>query len=179
MSRVHSILALIFSIILAQSVGLIGSLATRPNIESWYRLIDKPGFTPPDWVFAVVWPALFLLMAVAAWLVYRTPPRASRDYWRDGASYESMFLKKRPSRLTALTIYVIHLFFNMGWSFLFFKWQLPGVALVEILILLGLLLVTTRLFYRISTLAGYLMVPYILWVGYATVLNGALWWMNM
>jgi translocator protein len=178
-SRLMSFGMLIISILLAQMAGLLGSLATRPNIEIWYRSIEKPVFTPPDWVFPVVWPALYLLMGIAAWLVYRTPERRSREFWGEGASYESMFLPKRPSRKTALGVYGIHLVFNGLWSFLFFGLQMPGLAFVEILILLTLIIYTTRLFYRIRPSAGYLMLPYVLWVCFATVLNGTIWWMNM
>lgn len=179
MSRWHSGIALIFSIILAQGAGLIGSLATRPNIETWYRAIEKPVFTPPDGVFPVVWPALYLLMAVAAWLVYRTPGHGDRKFWQEGASYESMLLMSRPTRASALGIYGVHLIFNVLWSFLFFQWHLPGAAFFEILLLLVVILVTTRLFYRVRPLAGWLMVPYILWMGYATVLTASIWWLNM
>ncbi|MDG5767216.1 tryptophan-rich sensory protein [Balneolales bacterium ANBcel1] len=178
MSRLHRFLALITSIILAQAAGLIGSLATRPHIETWYRTIEKPGFTPPDWVFPVVWPTLYLLMAVAAWLVYITPKQGDRSYWTQGTSYESMMLGNTPSRFAALGVYGAQLVLNMLWSFLFFQWQMPGAALIEILILLMLIVLTTRLFYRIRPLAGYLMIPYILWVSYASVLNAAIWWLN-
>ncbi len=178
-SRVRSLLVLLMSIILAQSAGLIGSFATRPNIDTWYRMLDKPGFTPPDWMFPVVWPVLYLLMGIAAWLVYRTPERVSREFWGEGSSYESMLLPRRPSRRTALTVYGVQLVFNIAWSFLFFYWQLPGLAFIEIIILLSLILWTTRLFYRIRPAAGYLMMPYILWVSYATILNGTIWWLNM
>jgi len=178
-SRVKSFGVLAFSILLAQSAGLVGSFATRPNIDAWYRAIEKPEFTPPDWVFPVVWPTLYLLMGIAAWLVYRTPEQKSREFWGEGASYESMFLPKRPSRRTALGLYGVHLIFNVLWSFLFFSFQMPGLAFAEILVLLALIVLTTRLFYRIRPSAGYLMIPYILWVSYATVLNGSIWWLNM
>ncbi len=177
--RLKSFGVLLLSILLAQSAGLIGSLATRPNIDTWYRALEKPAFTPPDWVFPVVWPTLFLLMGIAAWLVYRTPERKTREFWGEGASYESMFLPRRPSRRKALGLYGVHLLFNVLWSFLFFGWHMPGLAFAEIIILLALIVLTTRFFYRIRPMAGYLMVPYILWVSYATVLNGAIWWMNI
>ena len=178
MSRLHSVLVLIFSILIAQSAGLIGSIATRPNIETWYRTIEKPGFTPPDWVFPVVWPTLFLMMGIAAWLVYRSGDQASRLFRGRAASYESMLLRKPPSQWFALSIYGIHLLFNVLWSFLFFKWQVVGLAFFEVLLLLVLIIVTARMFYHIRPLAGYLMIPYIFWVGYASALNGAIWWMN-
>lgn len=178
-SRFKSFGVLIFSILLAQSAGMIGSFATRPNIDTWYRVIEKPAFTPPDWAFPVVWPILYLLMGIAAWLVYRTPEQKSREFWGEGASYESMLLPQRPSRRSALGLYGVHLIFNVLWSFLFFSFQMPGLAFAEILVLLALIVLTTRLFYRIRPSAGYLMIPYIVWVSYATVLNGSIWWLNM
>ncbi len=178
-NKVYSFLVLIVSVAVAQSAGLIGSLATRPNIDVWYRTIEKPDFTPPDWVFPVVWPILYLLMGIAAWLVWRSPRIGRRAFSSDGVSYESMLLNRRPVRNIALSIYGIHLLFNILWSFLFFEWNLIGVAFAEILVLLGLIVITTRLFYRVTPVAGYLMIPYTLWVVYASVLNGTIWWLNM
>jgi len=179
MNYLYRILTLLFSILIAQSAGFLGSLATRPNIETWYRGIEKPFFTPPDGVFPIVWPLLYLLMGIAAWLVWYAPAKEDDSYWREGASYESMLLTQRGSRSFALGVYGVHLVFNVLWSFLFFQWQLLGVAFAEILVLLALILLTTRLFYRIRPVAGYLMIPYILWVFYAGVLNASIWWLNM
>ncbi|MDI6400748.1 tryptophan-rich sensory protein [Balneolaceae bacterium ANBcel3] len=178
MKKGKSLLALVLSILVAQLAGWIGSLATRPNIEPWYRLLEKPVFTPPDWVFPVVWPLLYLLMAVAAWLVFREPGRGKSRFWQEGVSYESMLLRKRPSRKWVLGLYGIHLILNVLWSFIFFQWQMPGVALIHILVLLMVILLLTRLFYRSRPLAGYLMIPYIMWVTYATMLNAGIWWLN-
>ena len=176
--RVRSLLALVLSILIAQSAGLIGSFATRPHIDTWYRGLVKPWFTPPDWLFPVVWPVLYLLMGTAAWLIYSSSESGGRPNKADSTSQGAVLLFCHPSRQEALVVYGAQLLLNMTWPFLFFHWQMPGLALVEILVLLGFILITTRLFYRIRPLAGYLMVPYILWVGYATLLNGALWYLN-
>lgn len=178
MNKLHGFTALVVSIILALSAGLAGSLATRPNIDTWYVMLDKPWFTPPGMLFPVVWLSLYLLMAVAAWMVYRAPEPGQHRYWQQGVSYESMLLGSRHGRGTALGFYGVQLLFNSLWPFIFFHWKLPGLALIEIVILLILIVITTRLFYRIRPLAGYLMIPYVLWVGFATVLNAAIWWMN-
>ena len=174
-----STLQLIVSVTIAQMAGFLGSMATRPNIDTWYRALEKPGFTPPDLVFPIVWPLLYLLMGVASWLVFRTSDQASPGFWRGGTSYESMFLRSKPSRGSALTVYAAQLILNTLWSFLFFHWKLIGLAALEILVLLGLVLLSARLFYRIRPAAGLLMVPYILWLVYAAALNGAIWWLNM
>lgn len=178
MSKIHSALALVLSVVLAQSAGLLGSLATRPQIASWYRTLEKPVFTPPDWAFPVVWPTLFLLMAIAAWLVYRQQGPKGASFWSGGASYEGMFLRRSPSRALALGMYLAQLVLNTLWSFLFFAMEHPGLALFEIVLLLVFIVFTTLLFYRIRPLAGYLMIPYVIWVSYATILNAAIWWLN-
>lgn len=174
-----SAVQLIFSVALAQMAGFLGSMATRPNIDSWYSALEKPGFTPPEWIFPVVWPLLYLMMGVAAWLIFRARDQSNPGFWKGGTSYESMFLRNKPSRGFALTVYATQLFLNALWSFLFFHWKLIGLAALEILVLLGLVLLSARLFYRIRPAAGLLMVPYVLWLIYAAALNGAIWWLNM
>lgn len=176
--KIKKILTLLLSIALAQSAGLIGAVATRDNIETWYRTIEKPGFTPPDWVFPIVWPLLYLLMGVAAWLIYNFNDTPSQTRGQGAIYSDGKKLFTRPSKVTALSVYGIHLVLNALWSFLFFKWHLIGLAFFEIFLLLLFILATTRLFYQIKPLAGYLMAPYILWVAYAFLLNGAIWWLN-
>lgn len=155
----RNLTALLISVFLAQGVGLLGSLATVPNIDTWYRDLTKPIFTPPDSVFPIVWPLLFTLMAVAAWLVW-----LSRN--------------ENPYARTGLIWYGVQLVCNVAWSFLFFGVQSPSAALVEIFILLAAIIITTWYFYKVDIKAAILMTPYILWVGYATVLNGSIVLLN-
>lgn len=124
----------------------------------WYLALDKPSWTPPGWIFPPVWTLLYLAMAVAAWLVWRT------GGWR-------------ANRL-ALTLYASQLAVNGIWSWLFFGRQAVGAALVDIAVLLVLVVATTMVFRRRSTAAGRLMVPYLLWLGFATALNFQIWRMN-
>lgn len=158
-NKIRNITALLVSIILAQGAGLLGSLATVPQIDSWYRELTKPAFTPPDGAFSIVWPLLFTLMAVAAWLVW-----LRRD---DNGTAK-----------TGLIWYGVQLICNVAWSFLFFGMQSPPAALVEILILLTAIIITTWYFYKVDIKAAILMTPYILWVGYAMVLNGSIVLLN-
>ena len=158
-SKITSFFALLISILLAQGVGLLGSIATVPNIDPWYRALEKPIFTPPDSLFPIIWPLLFLLMAVAAWLV-----------WTKREAY--------PVANTAIVWYAVQLFFNLAWSFLFFGLQSPAAAFVEILLLLIVILITTWYFQKVDIKAAILMTPYILWVGYATVLNASIVFLN-
>ncbi len=157
--RLKQGVALVVSLILAQGAGLLGSLATVPNIDTWYRGLAKPAFTPPDSAFPIVWPLLFTLMAVAAWLVW-------------------LRRNENATAKTGLIWYGVQLICNVAWSFLFFGMQSPSAALVEILILLAAIIITTWYFYKVDVKAAILMTPYILWVGYATILNGSIVLLN-
>lgn len=145
-------------VVLSLAVLSLGAAITRTSVDTWYAALSKPPFNPPDWVFAPVWTALYLLMAVAGWRIWRCEPS--------------------PDRSAALTAYGLQLGFNLGWSFLFFGFRLIGFALAEIAMLLAAIIVTTALFWRIDRLAGAMFLPYVAWVGYAAVLNAALWRLN-
>lgn len=131
---------------------------TRPALETWYGGLAKPAWTPPDWVFGPVWTLLYAMMAVAAWLVWR------RAGW-DGAR-------------AALVLYFVQLGLNFLWSPLFFGLRSPGLGLVDIAALVCVLAATVIAFLRVDRLAGWLMAPYLAWVGYAAALNAAIWIAN-
>ncbi len=156
----HSAIALACSVGIVAVVAVLGSLATIPNVEGWYAEADKPSWTPPDWVFGPVWTVLYLMMAVAAWLVWR-----KRDRMRGTA---------------ALAAYVQQLVLNAAWSPVFFALRNvmgPGALWLAFAIIVGLafvVVVTIRRFWPISRLAALLLVPYLAWVLYATALNGAI-----
>lgn len=151
-------LSVIVSILIAQAAGAIGSFFTASSVRTWYETITKPAWNPPSWVFGPVWITLYTLMGIAAWLVW-----TARDV---------------PGAKFALGVYGVHLICNALWSILFFGLKNPGLALIEIVILLALILYTTVLFWKINPVAGALMVPYILWVSFATYLNYAIWQLN-
>jgi tryptophan-rich sensory protein len=155
--RNHLILLALLTTCLA--VGFVGSLATRTSVDSWYAGLSKPGWTPPNWLFGPVWTLLYILMAVAAWLVVR----------QLGLS----------ESLPAIFAFAVQLALNLAWSFLFFWLRAPGIAFFEILVLWTAILVTVVLFFRVSATAGWLMAPYLVWVSYAAALNLAIWWMNI
>jgi tryptophan-rich sensory protein len=150
-----STLALTLWIVLSLSVGWIGSNFPPGD---WYASLAKPAWNPPGYVFGPVWTALYLLMGVAAWMVWR----------KEGFSGAPV----------ALGLFLFQLALNALWSYLFFGLQRPGCALVEVIILWLAILATTLRFWRISSAAGVLMLPYLLWVGFATVLNLQLWRLN-
>ncbi len=145
-------------VLLCLAVAGLGGLATSSSVDTWYPTLVKPRFNPPDWIFGPVWTVLYLLMAIAAWRVWRLPP-------------------SRP-RSVALAAFGLQLALNLGWSVLFFGLQSPGAALVEIVLLLGAIAWTTRLFLRQDRVAGFLFVPYLLWVAFASVLNASIWLLN-
>ena len=156
----NRIIRLVVSVLVCQLAGVIGSFFTVPSIQTWYADINKPAFTPPDWVFAPVWVSLFFLMGVSFFLV-----------WEKGFG-------RKESRL-ALYAFSIQLALNAAWSFLFFGLQNPFLAFVEILLLWAAILVTIILFYVISKKAAILLVPYIVWVTIATILNYSIWFLNL
>lgn len=150
---------LIVSIAIAEGAGLIGTVFTTPAIPTWYRGLVKPEFAPPNWVFAPVWTALFLLMGIALWLV-----------WKRGWD--------RPEVKNAIIIFFIQLVLNVLWSAIFFGMQNPGAAFAEIIVLWVSILATIFAFARISAPAAWLLTPYILWVTFASYLNFAIWRLN-
>ena len=142
-------LALLASIALAFAAALIGS---RFPSGDWYASLQKPAWNPPSWLFGPVWTALYLGMAVAAWRV-----------WSVGRAGP------------ALALHVLQLALNAAWSWLFFGLHRPDLAFAEILVLWVAILATTVAFFRKDSLAGWLLVPYLAWVGFAAFLNFTLW----
>ena len=147
---------LLLSILLAQGAGGIGAIATTPKIATWYSTLTKPGFSPPNWLFGPVWTILFLMMGVAFYLVWMKGKRAH----------------------TALVIFGIQLVLNILWSFLFFGAESPGLALGEIMLLWWAIAATAINFEKISKTAGWLLMPYLFWVSFASVLNAAIFQLN-
>lgn len=154
----NNLLALAFFVLSAEFAGILGSVFTASAIDSWYVGLVKPSFNPPNWVFGPVWTVLYLLMGVAAYLVWRVKPSKFRLY--------------------SLRLYFFQLVLNFLWSLVFFGYKLPGVAFVEIVVLWWMILFTIYYFYKVRKLAAYLMFPYLVWVSFASVLNYYLWVLN-
>ncbi len=153
------ILKLILSVVICQAAGFLGSLATTPSIGTWYKTLAKPSFNPPNAVFGPVWITLYLMMSIALFLV-----------WKQGSVTKGV----KP----ALIIFFVQLALNTLWSILFFGLHQPGWAFLEIIILWLFILLALLLFWRLSWAAGILLLPYLLWVSFASVLNFALWRLN-
>jgi len=150
---------LIFSIVVCQLAGVIGSLFTSSSISTWYTALRKPFFNPPNWIFGPVWITLYLLMGISLYLVWNT-------------GIEQKYVK------VAIIVFIVQFVLNSLWSILFFGLQSPFLAFVEILVLWATILLTIVFFFRISVVAGWLLIPYIIWVSFAAVLNGAIWLLN-
>lgn len=151
------LVALLVFLVLCFAAAGVASLLTASSVSGWYRTLAKPSWTPPDWVFGPVWSALYSTMAVAGWLVWRA---------------------EGPTRRKALTLFGIQLGLNVAWSGCFFALRRPGLAVLNLLVLLGAIAATTHAFWRLSRFAATLMLPYLLWSTFAAVLNSSIWWMN-
>lgn len=145
-------------IALSFAAAAIPQLIWDTQPDEWYRNLEKPSFNPPSWVFGPVWTALYILMGVAAWLVWRQYP--ARSVW------------------IPLTLFFIQLALNAAWSPLFFTFHELALAFAELVVLWLAILATTAAFFRVSTTAGFLMTPYLAWTTFAAVLNYTIWQLN-
>jgi tryptophan-rich sensory protein len=158
--KINNTLKLIVAVVVSELAGIIGSVYTMPAIQSgWYAGLVKPALNPPALVFGPVWTVLFALMGIAAFLV-----------WKKGLDRKDVKI--------ALGIFVGQMVLNTLWSIIFFGLHSPGGALIEIVFLLLAILATIIAFAKISKPAAWLLVPYILWVGFAAYLNLAIWMLN-
>jgi benzodiazapine receptor len=158
-TKKSNIIKLIISIVLPQVAGGIGSLFTMTSVTTWYVGLNKASFNPPGWIFGPVWTALYLMMGIALFLI-----------WREG-------LQRQDIR-RAVALFGIQLALNLLWSFMFFYLKMPFAAFVEIILLWISILITILAFIRISKWAGILLIPYLLWVSFASILNFYLWRLN-
>ncbi|UCF70090.1 MAG: tryptophan-rich sensory protein [candidate division WOR-3 bacterium] len=150
---------LILSIGMCQFAGIIGSLFTTPQIPTWYASLQKPGFNPPNWIFGPVWITLYTLMGVAMFLVWRQYARSAHAK-------------------SAIETFVVQLLLNILWSVVFFGLKSPLGGLVIILLLWIAILATIIRFQKVSEIASFLLIPYILWVTFAALLNFAIFRLN-
>lgn len=157
-SSVRQLAVLLVLLAICLGTGVLGAVLTAASVRDWYPTLSKPGWTPPDWVFGPVWTALYVMLAFAAWLVWR------RVGWE--------------ASRRALGLFAAQLLLNAGWSGLFFALHSPASAFADILLLWAAIIATLWSFRRVSAVAAGLLVPYLLWVTFAAILNGAIWRMN-
>ena len=153
--------SLLLKIIVASTLtlvlGIASGFSTIESITTWYQYLNKPSFNPPNYLFGPVWSVLYLMMGVAFALVWHSQDTRKRQ---------------------AMWVFGVQFVLNLAWSFLFFNLHQTGWALIEIIIMWLSVAWTIRLFYPIKPLAAYLLVPYVAWVSFASVLNGAIWYLN-
>jgi len=158
MKSIKVIITLFICLLIPLTIGGISGFATATSIKGWYVTLNKPWFNPPNYLFAPVWTCLYVLMGISLFLIWRS--------------------SKIQSRNNALFIFAVQLSLNFIWSFLFFKFNWPGVALVEIVLLWISIVLMIIFFKRINKTASFLQIPYLLWVSFATMLNAAIWYLN-
>jgi len=158
-STLRTVGGAVSAILFCEAVGLLAAWATQLSVTTWYPTLAKPWFTPPNWLFAPVWTLLYAMMGLAVFLV-----------WRRGTA--------RAGVRQALVLFGLQLGLNAAWSFAFFGARSPGLGLVVIVGLGAVLTWTVERFFRVRSAAGWLMVPYLVWVGYAVLLNAAIWTLN-
>ncbi|MBP9099619.1 MAG: tryptophan-rich sensory protein [Ferruginibacter sp.] len=150
---------LIIAVLIPLAVGSLAGYFTASSVNGWYTTLVKPSFNPPNWLFAPVWTSLYIMMGIAFYLIWK---KEANDVVKS----------------TAVTLYIVQLALNFLWSFVFFYAQQPGWALVNIILMWIFIFLTILWFGKISSLSAWLLVPYICWVSFATVLNFAIWKLN-
>ena len=153
-------LKIIYCVAICLAVGYLSSIVTQSSIKTWYPTIEKPSFNPPNWVFAPVWTMLFIMMGIAAGMV-----------WNKLESNKELVKK-------GLLFFTIQLLLNALWSYLFFGLNNILLALIEIILLWLIIYETYLIFKQIDKRASYLLIPYLAWVGFATILTGSIFWLN-
>ncbi len=154
-----NILWLFFFVSLCLILGNgLGGYFTFISVEGWYQTLNKPNFNPPDWIFAPVWTTLYILMGISIWLIWKK--------------------EKSKIRTIAIIIFWLQLFFNIFWTFLFFGIQKINYSLIEIFFLIFLITINIFYFLKLNKIAGYLLIPYLLWVIYASILTYNIWILN-
>ena len=150
---------LIISILICETTGIASGLIANTGINPWFDALNKPSWNPPAFLFAPVWAFLYLLMGISLWLI-----------WKSTAPI--------PKKSNAVILFSLQLFLNFWWSIIFFKFHSPAFALVDIILMLILILFTIISFSKLSKTAAWLLVPYIAWVSFATILNYSIWALN-
>lgn len=157
-SRMHSAVVLLAFVLLTVAAGAGVGMLFQP--DAWFESLAKPTWNPPAWLFGPVWTTLYVMIGLSAWLVWREPGVGPSE------------------RRVAWATFALQAVLNLAWTPLFFGLRQPGLAFLDISLLWVVLILLTLRFGRIKSLAGYLLIPYVLWVSFALVLNGTIWLMN-
>ena len=156
--KMNTYLKLFLCITIPLLIGAVSGIATAGSINTWYVTLHKPFFNPPNYLFGPVWTTLYILMGISFYMILQSP--------------------KNKLTQRAIYLFCIQIFLNFCWSFIFFKFQYIGLALIEIVIMWCSIVAMIMCFIKINKTAGYLQIPYLLWVSFASILNASLWWLN-
>jgi len=158
MMNKSQLVKLIISLLLPLSLGYIAGIFTSEAVPEWYATLNRPSFSPPNWIFGPVWTTLYILLGISFFLI-----------WKQEASKE---------RNLAIIVFLLQLALNFGWSFIFFYFNKIGLALIEITLLWTSIILMLELFFKLKPLAAYINLPYLLWVSFATMLNASFYLLN-
>ncbi len=181
--KTNNLFKLLTSIAISEAAGIIGALFTNPAIQSgWYANLVKPELAPPNWIFAPVWITLCALISIALFLVWKNNWQIKNqilDSKHQGWNQWSKNLRTGQwQKFNIITIFIFQLILNIIWSYLFFSLHLPNLAFFEIIALLISIIYLIINFYRVSKVGAWLLLPYLIWVGFAAYLNYSLWILN-
>jgi len=151
-------LKLIIAIVLPMVFGGLSGFLTANSINGWYSTLQQPSFNPPNWVFGPVWTTLYLIMGISLYRIWSLPATEERNH--------------------AIKIFALQMTLNFFWSLIFFKWHLIGLALAEIIVMWFMIATMIHYFRKLDAVAGYMNIPYLLWVSFASALNGAYFILN-
>jgi|LFIK01.1.fsa_nt_gi translocator protein len=158
MKRIPDWFKLTVCIVLVVSLGSLAGIANSGNISGWYAELNKPIFNPPNWLFGPVWTLLYALMGISLYRILQTAQSRTRS--------------------RALGVFWTQLILNLSWSFIFFHFRRPDLAFIDILLLIAAVVWMIRLFLSLDRTAGLIQLPYLLWILFAAVLNGSIWYLN-
>ena len=180
--KLDNLFKLVIAVAVSELAGIIGSVFTVTSIQNWYATIMKPPLNPPNWIFAPVWTAIFILMGISLYLVWserfvvknelKIPKRRVWNNW------SGKLLSGKWQKANIILIFILQLILNVLWSIIFFGAHSPGAAFFELLMLWFAIIFTIINFCRVSKTAALLLLPYILWVSFAAILNYFIWILN-
>ena len=180
--KYNNLLKLFSSIIICELVGVVGSFFTISQIPLWYGSLNKPFFNPPSWIFGPVWTLLFVLMGISLYLVWLKKWEAKNSIsTRKEKAWNSLsqkFYSGSWRKTNIIIIFVFQLVLNVLWSVIFFGWHSPALAFFELLMLWFAIVFTIINFYRVSKTSAWIMLPYLMWVSFAGILNLAIFILN-
>ena len=180
--KYNELVKFVFSIIICEMAGAIGSAFTFSAIDGWYKTLEKSPLNPPNWIFGPVWTILYILMGISLYIVWSANWKIRNEIFKSKIKPWNRFSEKFVSgswqKLNLILIFAFQLVLNSFWSIAFFGLKSPGLAFFVLLMLWFAILYTIINFYRVSKISAYLLIPYILWVSFAGYLNYSVWILN-